>query len=164
MCDEEHGYDDQFDDAVFYASKGGNTSRPAQWPRSASEMRGQTVIMNESMDDRSDAGHSNYQVAARLSHGCTAKNISRSQIFANAEALDDGSDARYSDYRLATPAQRALYLRDAPTVRDITRHQEFARDAIDDGAEAGYSDYRIATRAGATRAGAPSSRNQIFTM
>ena len=156
MCDDEYGYDDQFDDAAFSASMR-STTRPPRWPRSVSELRDHTVVMNESLDDRIDAGFCDYQVAARTPTR-TAKNISRSQVFA--EALGDGADDQYSDYRLAAPTQR-----DAAT--KITRHQEFASDAIDDGAEAGYSDYHLAKSAGAKGAkgaGAPNARNQVFTM
>jgi hypothetical protein len=57
----DQGYDDQFDDGVFRASRIiGARNRPNQWPKSTSEMRGYTDYGFGGMPDNHDTGFSDY--------------------------------------------------------------------------------------------------------
>jgi len=164
MCDEEQGYDDQFDEGMLRASRlAGQYARPTKWPRSTSEMRDQTVFMDESIDDRDETAPCGY----RLSTGARAttrgapmvKSIARKQI-ASGDRLDD--DTAYSNYRNATASKSA------PRAQKISGYSDFGREGLTNDIDTSHSEFRIATmqasRAAADAAAKSSYRNQVFTM
>lgn len=61
MDDNENGYDDQFNDGIFRASRSASRlERPNKWPKSVSEMRRHTFYGRQGMPTANTRSHTYY--------------------------------------------------------------------------------------------------------